>query len=109
MTSYGKLNNGKVYSPDILTEGRNCSDLNMKCSKNIPKGYHKMYLINHWIQVKDEVNFKKYVNQSLKRKGNYNLLFNNCATWISNLIKESDNIQFTCKFMGLDIPFACNI
>ena len=68
-----------------------------------------MYLIDHWIQVKDEVNFKKYIIQSLKRKGNYNLFFNNCATWTSNLIKASGNIHFTCKFMNLDIPFACNI
>ena len=31
ITSYGKGNNGKIYSPDIFTNGRKCPENDAKC------------------------------------------------------------------------------
>tara|TARA_B100001093_G_C26467310_1_gene859015 strand:+ start:149 stop:709 length:561 start_codon:yes stop_codon:yes gene_type:complete len=102
--SYGKLSNGKVYSPDILTVGRNCT--NKKC-KSVTPGYNKEYLTENWIIVKNKDAFNKYIEASLNKNTGYNLIFNNCMKWSSNLIKASNNnTNFSCSILGISLPFA---
>jgi len=119
LTSYGKVSSGKVYSPHILTVGRNCTEETGKCSidkvcpkrrcKDVSKGYSKKYLTDDWVEVKDIDAFQTYIEYSMDAPSGYNILFNNCATWTSHLMKNSGIRDFSCSFMGIDLPFACTL
>ena len=119
ITSYGKVSNGKVYSPDILTVGRNCSTKVNYCSidkvcpikkcKNVSVGYSKKYLTDNWLKVTNINAFNRYISDSINKPKGYNLLFQNCATWTTDLLKAGGIKSFSCGFMGIDIPFACGL
>ena len=99
VTSYGKAKNGKIYSPDILTEGRYC--FKKKCQP-IPEGYNINY-ISDWQTVSKE-KFNSFLNDY--QNNYYNFINNNCVTFTTELL-SSLNINFNCKVGVVDFPFFC--
>ena len=100
VTSYGKAKNGKIYSPDILTEGRYC--FKKKC-KPIPEGYNINYISN-WNTVSKR---KLYSFINGYKKNHYNFINNNCVTFVTELLANLD-INLNCRKMGIiDFPLFC--
>lgn len=99
LTTYGKAKNGKIYSPDILTEGRQCST--KKC-KQVPSGYN-IKNITDWKTVSKN-KFTKFVNEY--DNNDYNFINNNCATFVTNIFKNV-GLNFSCKIGIVDFPMFC--
>ena len=101
VTSYGKAKNGKIYSPDILTEGRFCFKKNCR---PVPEGYNINY-ISEW-QTVSKNKFHSFINDY--KNNYYNFINNNCVTFTTELL-TSLNINLNCKKMGfIDFPLFCN-
>ena len=92
INSYGKAKNGKIYSPDLLTEGRDCGEfLKWRNCKPIPTGYN-FKNITEWISVpKSLVN--SFLEKSFSQPKSYNIINNNCITFVSEFMQHL-NIDF---------------
>ncbi|VVU95260.1 hypothetical protein CPAV1605_985 [seawater metagenome] len=105
-TSYGKAQNSKIYSPDILTSGRECMNENSRC-KNINPGYGKRN-ITDWIPIEPSNSVKLHIllNKETIKPSSYSLFFNNCASFVSNILSNI-GISFSCSFGFFDLPYMC--
>ena len=109
--TYGLVDNSKVYSPDILTSGRTCASYKSKCKNNckpcrkdILPGYRKKYL-TAWLSTPSPEAFIRRIN----KKHIYNPLFENCASFVSGVLRDG-GINFTCEtWFGIDTPYTCTI
>jgi len=87
--TYGLVNNGRVYSPDILTSGRTCvaykamcGDNCKPCKNDIFPGYNKKYM-TAWVVIKNQ---EEFVHSITKRQV-YNPLFENCASFVASAMR----------------------
>jgi len=103
--TFGKADNSKIYSPDILTVGRACDQNQDKCRKINP-GYNKAN-ITDWIKVNDSDSLEKVLLSEYTKPSPYSLFFNNCASFVSGIL-NSIGIEFNCKVGFIDFPLWCN-
>jgi hypothetical protein len=108
INSYGKAENSKIYSPDILTIGRVCIKNSTKCRK-VNKGYLKSY-ITDWIEISQKYNesFFSFIKNETIYKTKYNLFSNNCASFVSQSLQKA-NVSFGCRIGSIDFPFYCSL
>ncbi len=106
-TTYGKAQNSKIYSPDILTEGRDCKGQFFSKCKRINPGYNKKN-ITDWIPIENQQNtdLHRFIQEETLMPSSYSLLFNNCATFVRNILNKI-GVSFSCKMGYFDLPYCC--